>query len=57
MSEFTDLVNEFYYLKGEVFKDGFFVVLDENNEQVQRYQQLLGYFYPQFRTTDWVSPV
>jgi len=51
------LVDEFYYLKGEVFKDGFFVVLDESSEQVQRYQQLLGYFYPQFRTSDWISPV
>jgi hypothetical protein len=57
MSQFTDLVDEFQYLKGEVFKDGFFVVLDADNEQVQRYQQLLGFFYPQFRTTDWVSPM
>lgn len=57
MSQFTDLVDEFYYLKSEVFQDGFFVVLDGNSEQVQRYQQLLGYFYPQFRTTGWKSPV
>lgn len=57
MSQFTDLVDEFYYLKREMFKDGFFIVLDANSEQVQRYQQLLGYFYPQFRTTDWISPV
>ena len=57
MSQFTDLVDEFQYLKGEVFKDGFFVVLDANSEQVQRYQQLLGFFYPQFRTTDWISPM
>jgi hypothetical protein len=57
MSEFTDLVDEFYYLKREVFQDGFFVVLDGNSEQVQRYQQLLGFFYPQFRTTGWKSPM
>ena len=57
MSQFIELVNEFKNLKSELFKDGNFVVLDQTDFKVRRYNQLLGYFYPQFRTTDWESPV
>jgi hypothetical protein len=57
MSEFTNLLNEYKQLKDEVFDGEMFVVLDQDDNKVQRYNQLLGFFYPQFRTSDWKSPV
>jgi len=58
MSEFTALLGEFKQLKGEIFEQGDFVVIeDPDSVKMQRYNQLLGFFYPQFRTTDWKSPV
>jgi len=57
MSQFVDLINEFKDLKNDLFKDGNFVVLDQNDPKTKRYNQLLGFFYPNFRTNDWESPV
>ena len=58
MSEFTVLLDEFKELKGEIFAQGDFVVIEDvDDTKMQRYNQLLGFFYPQFRTTDWESPV
>lgn len=57
MSEFTALLNEYKNLKQEIFGNSKFVILDETSERVKRYNQLLAFFYPQFRTKDWVSPV
>jgi hypothetical protein len=58
MSEFTVLLDEFKQLKSEIFAQGDFVVIeDPDSVKMQRYNQLLGFFYPQFRTTDWKSPV
>ena len=58
MSQFTDLVMEFKMLKAEIFeKSNFVVVENPESETMKRYNQLLGFFYPQFRTTDWISPV
>lgn len=57
MSEFTELLSEYHYLRKEIFGDNKFVVLDETSDRVKRYNQLLGFFYPQLRTKDWVSPV
>jgi hypothetical protein len=57
MSQFTDLLSEYKQLKDEVFDGEMFVVLDQDDKKVQRYNQLLGFFYPQFRTSDWISPV
>ena len=57
MSEFTDLSNEFESLKKELFGNEMFVILDPNNPKVKRYEQLLGFLYPQFRTQGWVSPI
>jgi hypothetical protein len=56
MSQFTDLVNEYNELKNDIFAHGNFVVI-EDGVRMKRYNQLLGYLYPQFRTTDWESPV
>lgn len=57
MSEFVDLVKEFKDLKKEIFGNDMFVVMDENDPKTKRYNQLLAYFYPQFRTDGWKSPV
>jgi hypothetical protein len=58
MSQFTDLVMEFKMLKAEIFeKSNFVVVENPESETMKRYNQLLGFFYPRFRTTDWISPV
>ena len=51
-----ELVSEFVTLKKEIFGQGMFVVVDESNPKVQRYNQLLGYCYPNFRYDGWVNP-
>jgi hypothetical protein len=58
MSQFTELLDEFKMLKSEIFeKQNFVVVENPDSETMKRYNQLLGFFYPQFRTSDWISPV
>jgi hypothetical protein len=58
MSHLAELLDEFKLLSLEMFEHGHFVVIeDPNSEKMKRYNQLLGFFYPQFRTTDWTSPV
>ena len=58
MSQLVDLLKEFNMLKAEIFEKGDFVVVENpESETMKRYNQLLGFFYPQFRTTDWITPV
>jgi len=58
MSEFTILLDEFKQLKNEIFAQGDFVVIEDPDDvKMQRYNQLLGFFYPQFRTKNWINPV
>ena len=58
MVNFQEMIDEFKMLKAEIFEQGDFVVIeDPNSERMKRYNQLLGFFYPQFRTTDWISPL
>jgi hypothetical protein len=58
MSEFTILLDEFKQLKDEIFAQGDFVVIEDPDDiKMKRYNQLLGFFYPQFRTSEWKSPV
>jgi hypothetical protein len=56
MSEFTELLSEFKTLKQKIFGNDMFVAVN-NDEDTKRYNQLLGFFYPQFRTSDWESPL
>lgn len=56
-TQLMNLFNEFKYLKQKLFGKDLFVVLDDTSDDVKRYNQLLGYFFPQFRTSDWVSPI
>jgi hypothetical protein len=57
MSDMMELYEEFKDLKQKLFVNDVFVVLDDKSKDVKRYNQLLGYFFPQFRTSDWVSPL
>jgi hypothetical protein len=58
MSEFTELVDEFKNLKSEIFAQGNFIIVDDpGSDKMKRYNQLLGYFYPQFRTSDYTDPI
>jgi len=55
---FKNMFDEFTLLKAEIFEQGDFIIIeDPDSEKMKRYNQLLGFFYPQFRTTDWMSPV
>ena len=44
-----ELHKEFLQLKAELFGNDKFIVVDDSVKQ-QRYDYLLGLFYPQFRT-------
>ena len=49
------LLAEFEDLKHTIFGASKFVIMEQGELQ-KRYSQLLGYFYPHFRTEDWVNP-
>jgi len=50
------LKNEFISLKKEIFGECKFVVMDDQDPKTKRYNQLLGFFYPCYRTKDWINP-
>lgn len=56
VTQIDNLKTEFLSLKKEIFGESAFVIVDENNPKMTRYNQLLGFFYPYYRTTDWISP-
>lgn len=51
------LLLEFNKLKNDLFGQDKFVVMDEGRDEVKRYNQLLQFFYPCYRTNDFVSPL
>jgi len=51
------LLEEFKQLKQKLFGSAMFVILDETHPDTKRYNQLLQYFYPQYRTSDFVNPL
>lgn len=52
-----ELVEEYDNLKKELFGECKFVVLDQNSDTTKRYNQLLQFFFPQFRTKDFITPL
>jgi len=56
-NKIKSLESEFMTLKKELYGDNMFVVLDESDPKVQRYNNLLGLFYPNFRTSAWINPL
>jgi len=56
-SLFMQLNLEYKALKLALFGNNTFVVLDESDKKVIRYNQLFQYFYPNFRTAKFVNPL
>jgi hypothetical protein len=54
---FKGLHAEFMKLKKELFGEDKFVIPDPKNKKWKRYDQLLGFFFPQFRTKGWKDPL
>ena len=53
-----NLLKEFHSLKEKIFgKDMFVTVPDKEPEEHKRYDQLLAYFNPCFRTQNWINPM
>ena len=52
----NELLNEYKKLKEEIFGKSVFVV-SGNTEKGKRYNQLFQFFYPQFRTRDFINPL
>jgi len=52
-----DLYQEFVALKSRLFQGGMFVCIEDNDPDLPRYNQLLGFFCPQFRNDEWVNPM
>ena len=50
------LQQEFLKLKDDIFHGEKFVEY-EINAKTRRYDQLLGFFFPQFRTDGWTNPM
>ena len=51
-----DLIQEFSRLKEELFHDDSFIVQGDSPKW-NRYDQLLGLFFPQYRTEGWIDPI
>jgi hypothetical protein len=56
MTTLLTLHQEFMKLRFELFAGNSFVEQDDTDPRWPRYSQLLGYFYPCYRTKDWVNP-
>ena len=56
MTQLRQLHAEFSNLKSELFGNSLFVVLDDQSEKTIRYNQLLGFFFPCYRTAGWINP-
>jgi hypothetical protein len=50
------LRQEFDNLKKELFSSSSFIEVDDTCPKQNRYNQLLQYFYPEFRSKDWINP-
>lgn len=56
ITQIDNLKVEFLSLKNEIFGDDNFVIVNNEDPKLQRYNQLLGYFYPYYKTKNWISP-
>ena len=48
---------EFDNLKVTIFNGSVFITYDETDPEVKRYNQLLGFFKPEFRYKNWINPL
>lgn len=52
------LLGEYQELKSELFGNAELVVpVPEDHSKWERFNQLLGFFYPQFRTPSYIDPI
>jgi hypothetical protein len=49
------LLEEYKALKSKIFASSSFVIGE--GQEMQRYSQLLGFFFPQYRTKGYTSPL
>lgn len=52
----SEMLEEFQALKSKLFGSAWGVEWEGTDEQ-KRFDQLLGFFYPQFRTDGWINPL
>jgi len=51
------LLIEYRQLKAKLFPDNCPFVETEDSPEWERYHQLFRFFYPSFRTKDWINPL
>ncbi len=51
------LLAEYHKLKKELFGTSKFAIVDKSDKRWPRYDQLFQFFYQQFRTQRYVSPI
>lgn len=51
-----ELYREYVELKEKIFGESMFAVI-EDEEVKARYESLFGFFFPSFRTKNWVNPM
>ena len=52
-----ELLKEFKALKIELFGDNMLAIQSDDSKKWKRYDQLLAYFHPEFRTKNWINPI
>lgn len=58
VTKVQELKAEFEKVKAELFGGSMFVAITPENQATEkRYQQLLGFFLPQFRDENWRNPL
>lgn len=55
-SKMQKLLEEYRSLRDELFQGLPFAEYVEGCPKWDRYNQLFGYFYPQYRTSGWIEP-
>lgn len=53
----TVIAGVVHELQDKIFGDEKFVTYDPKDTNVKRCNQILGFFFPHLRTSEWVSPV
>lgn len=53
----TELLKEYNELKNRIFGNFSFVIWEDKDIDFERYNQLMMFFHPQFRTSDFVNPL
>lgn len=57
IEKIKELKQEYEQLKSKLFGNNVFVVLDEDAEDTKRYNQLFQFFFPVYRTKNFISPL